>query len=252
MPADTPDDAPRDATPAEAWLWCNLARPAVVETLEAAGARHIVLDLQHGEAELADVVACLRAARRARLIIRLPHNAHADLVGRLLDSGAPDLMFPQIETAAEATALVALTRYPPDGARGVAGLIRANAYGADAAYFTDKARAPRLFMQIETMTAVDDAAAIARVDGVSGLFVGTSDLAASAGHIGKPASDVVLGALTEIRERVGADAMLGAFCGASRVLREHCRALGYQALVVGSDTQILRDGAKTALPSSEA
>lgn len=41
-----------------------------------------------------------------------------------------------------------------------------------------------LFVQIETAAGVDDAAEIAAVDGVDGLFIGPSDLAASLGLLG--------------------------------------------------------------------
>ena len=236
------------------WFWCALARPAVIEILEAAGASVIVIDLQHGEASLDDAVACLRASRRSHLVVRLGFDADPDLVGRLLDAGVSDLMFPQVESAGDAADLVALTRYPPEGRRGVAGAIRANGYGADTEYFTAGDNRPRTIMQIETLGAARNAAAIAAVDGVDALFAGTSDLAADAGVIGRPTADVVLDTLTRIRDGARAAksaVMLGAFCGAAQKLKDHCRNLGYDFLVIGSDSQFIRDGARTALAHNE-
>ena len=43
------------------------------------------------------------------------------LTKNLLDGGVRSLMYPFVQTGEEAEQVVAMTRYPPDGVRGVAG-----------------------------------------------------------------------------------------------------------------------------------
>ena len=59
--------------------------------------------------------------------MRIPYNEPV-MVKRLLDAGIRTLMFPYVQSAAEARAAVSATLYPPDGIRGVSGNMRANSY----------------------------------------------------------------------------------------------------------------------------
>ena len=45
-----------------------------------------------------------------------------------------------------------------------------------------------MLVQVETREALSELEAIAKVDGVDGVFIGPSDLAASLGHLGNPAA----------------------------------------------------------------
>jgi len=95
-------------------------------------------------------------------------------------------MFSNVETADQAKAIVAATRYPPRGIRGVAGLQRANRWGRVKNYHSNAESELCVIAQIESSSAVKNASAIAAVDGIEGLFVGPSDLAASMGFMGNP------------------------------------------------------------------
>ena len=64
---------------------------------------------------------------------------------------------------------------------------RANRYGRVNNYLKIADCEICLLVQVETRSALDELEAIAKVDGVDGVFIGPSDLAASLGHIGNPA-----------------------------------------------------------------
>lgn len=234
----------------ERWIWANIPSPVLIETFEAVGVGTIILDLQHGEATLADILACLRAARGSKIVARIGVKPHPDLINRLLDAGVNAIMFAQINNPEDAATAISYMRYPPDGQRGVAGAVRANRYGCDAEYFRHLIQHGTAIMQIETLESVENAMDIASIKGVDSLFVGTSDLAAAVGRIGDPSHDDVINILARIaRERRNDDVTirLGAYCGASEKLRNACTELQYDFIVVASDTQLLRDGAKFAL-----
>ncbi|OYU42541.1 MAG: 4-hydroxy-2-oxovalerate aldolase [Burkholderiales bacterium PBB4] len=128
----------------------------------------------------------LRAAR-ASGIPALVRCLEQD-IARTLDMGAGGLQFPMVNTAAQAAQLVARVRYPlPSGAggqRGSAFSSRAAGYGAfGGPRHTELSNdGIALVVMIETPEAVANAAAIAAVDGVDGVFVGPNDLAHSMGY----------------------------------------------------------------------
>lgn len=107
-------------------------------------------------------------------------------VKRLLDLGAPGILFPMIQTVEEAKRAVAATRYPPYGARGVSGTTRATKFGRVTDYTAGIEDETTVLLQLETRAAVEQAEAITDVEGVSGIFFGPADIAADIGKLGKP------------------------------------------------------------------
>jgi len=92
-------------------------------------------------------------------------------------------MFPAVETADQAAAAVASTRYPPRGVRGVMTTARMSGYAispdALQSYYAFAERETCAIVQIESAAAVERIPEIAAIDGVDGIFVGPSYLAAS-------------------------------------------------------------------------
>ncbi|WP_421363511.1 aldolase/citrate lyase family protein, partial [Agrobacterium rosae] len=73
----------------------------------------------------------LRAVGEAASVIVRPPTSEPVITKRLLDIGVKTLMFPMIDTAAQARAAVSWTRYPPEGKRGISSVVRASNYGRD-------------------------------------------------------------------------------------------------------------------------
>jgi len=120
-------------------------------------------------------------------------------IKRVLDLGAQNLIVPMISTADEARAAVAATRYPPQGVRGVgSALARSARWNRVDGYLGDAAEHVSLTVQIETTTGVDNAAAIAAVEGVDAVFVGPSDLSASMGLLGQQSHPDVVAAVHRV------------------------------------------------------
>jgi 2-keto-3-deoxy-L-rhamnonate aldolase RhmA len=105
------------------------------------------------------------------------------LVTRALDAGARGVVFPQVQSAEEATVAARACRYPPDGTRGAAGS-RNMGWGVTmtiADYIPEANRGVVCMIQIESRLGVDQVEAIAAVTGVDALFVGLSDLSVDLG-----------------------------------------------------------------------
>ncbi|MFD1566625.1 HpcH/HpaI aldolase family protein, partial [Halolamina litorea] len=185
------------------------------------------------------------AAGDADAVVRVPENDTAE-VKRALDLGAAGVMAPKIESAAEAEALVAAAKYPPEGERGVAGS-RANDYGAHTVeYFETANDAIAVIPQIESAAGVEHAEEIAAVDGIDTLFVGPADLSASLGCFGEyddPAFLDALDATFAAAETAGVP--VGTLAtGPAEIDAWFEHGVDYQ--IVGTDVGYLRQGARAA------
>ena len=89
---------------------------------------------------------------------------------------------PGIETTSDAKRVVRTAQFPPVGERGVAGTVRANAYGEDfGEYVTDANDETLVVIQLESRAAVERADEILGVDGIDVVFIGENDLSAAFG-----------------------------------------------------------------------
>jgi 4-hydroxy-2-oxoheptanedioate aldolase len=90
-------------------------------------------------------------------------------------------MFPRVDTPEQAKQAVAAMRYPALGVRGVAFSNRACVYGSNLRPYMEGCGNLLTVVQIESPTAVENADAIAAIEGVDVLFIGPSDLSHSMG-----------------------------------------------------------------------
>jgi 4-hydroxy-2-oxoheptanedioate aldolase len=163
-------------------LFNGVPSPAIVEMCGYAGFDFIILDNEHGSADLGVTEHMLRAARASGIAPVVRCFEH-DLP-RILDMGASAVQVPMVQCAEQARRLAGMTRYPPRGNRGSAFSTRAAGYGAfGGAGHTERSNDGIAFIaMIETPEAIAAAADIAAVDGVDAIFIGPNDLAHAMGH----------------------------------------------------------------------
>ena len=166
-------------------LWVSLANAFSAEIVAGSGFDWLLLDTEHCPAEVTTVFPQLQAVAPypVSAVVRPAWNDKV-LVKRHLDQGAQTLLVPYVSTAVEAAAAVAYVRYPPRGIRGVAGSTRAAQYGRIKDYAKRCEEELCLLVQVETREGLDNIEAIAKVDGVDGVFIGPADLSAGLGHLG--------------------------------------------------------------------
>lgn len=228
--------------------WILSASPLVSEALGHAGFDWGVIDMEHSPLDLRDVVQMLQAVGNTRMVpvLRVPWN-DAVVVKRVLDAGATTLMFPCVQSAAEAAQAVAATRYPPEGVRGMVGVSRATRYGTAPDYLKNGAREIGVVVQLESVASIEALDAIAGVPGVDALFIGPADLSADMGLPGQTMHPKVIELMTHVARRC---AQLGKPVGtignnAQQVAQYRAAGFGYMAL--GSDLGLLVGGAQAAL-----
>jgi 4-hydroxy-2-oxoheptanedioate aldolase len=221
-------------------LWCSLCSNVSAELLARAGYDWLLVDTEHAPNELPMVLSQLQAIASgpSAPIVRPAWNDFV-LIKRLLDIGVQNFLVPYVQTAAEAQAAVAATRYPPEGIRGVAVLHRANLFGRIKDYYARSNREICLLLQIETRQGLDNLEAIAAVDGVDGLFIGPSDLAAALGHLGDNGHPEVRTAIESAVKCIRASGKAPGILAPVEADARHWLAQGCTVVGVGSDVGLL-------------
>lgn len=213
------------------------------EEFARAGYDYVGFDAQHGYLDDADIARILRRTEHVPVgtVVRLP-NADAAPIGRVCDAGADAVVIAMIESADQAAAAVAATRYPPRGVRSF-GPLRASLGHDPAAH---EARVG-VFAMIETAAALAGIHEICAVDGLTGIYVGPADLAislgAGAGVVGATRHPDVLDAIVRIH-RAASDAGLITGIHAGDGKTGHAMAqLGFGMITLAAESQALRRGA---------
>ncbi len=221
-------------------LWSSLCSNIATEIIAGSGFDWIVLDSEHAPNEVPGLLTQLQAMATSATepVIRVPWN-DAVTIKRVLDIGARSLLIPFVQNADEARAAVAATRYPPRGIRGVSVGPRANRYGRVAGYHHVAHESICVIVQIETRSACTQIEAIAAVEGIDGIFIGPSDLAADLGHLANPRHPEVQAAIADACARIrAAGKASGMLTGDPE---EACRylAAGFTFVAMGSDAGVL-------------
>jgi 4-hydroxy-2-oxoheptanedioate aldolase len=221
-------------------LWSSLSSHIAAEIVAGAGFDWILIDTEHSPNELADVHRQLQAMQGSATsaVVRPAWNDPVAFK-RLLDLGVQSLLVPYVQNAEEARRAVAATRYPPDGIRGVATTTRASRYGRVKDYLGRAHDEICVILQIETRAALAGLEAIAAVEGVDGLFIGPSDLAADMGHLGNNAHPDVRAAIDEAIGRIRATGRAAGILTPVEADARRWLDLGCNLLAVGSDAGIL-------------
>ncbi len=221
--------------------WLALGSPITTEVMGLAGFDWLLLDAEHAPNDVLSLIPQLMALKDSPSapVVRPPWN-DAVAIKRLLDAGFYNFLIPFVETAGQARAAVAATRYPPQGVRGVSVSQRSNRYGAVDDYFAKVNEQISVIVQIESRAGVDAAAEIAAVPGVDALFVGPSDLAAGYGQLGNPGHPEVQAAIAHVQAQArAAGKPVGILSPAEADARRYL-AQGFNLVAVGSDLGVLR------------
>lgn len=228
----------------------EFATTGIARVAAEAGAEFAVFDMEHSGWSIETIRMLVATSRGANLVpmVRVP-AAQYHFIARVLDLGALGVVVPMVADAAAAKLIADSTRYPPVGRRGLAFGIAHDDYKAgDLAEGMRHANEEVLVMaQIETIGGLEQADAIAAVDGIDALWIGQYDLTAALGIPGQfdhpsfhRAEDIVLDAC----RRHHKIAVLSS--GDATTLRRG-QAEGYQMLVYLGDVWIYQQALRQGL-----
>jgi len=180
-------------------------------------------------------------------VIRLPMG-EAWLIKQVLDAGAQTLLIPMVESAEQARDLVRAMRYPPQGIRGSgAALARASRFSGLADYSLTANDQMCLLVQVESRAGIDALDDIAAVEGVDGVFIGPSDLAADMGYLGQKQDDPVQEVIRDALARIKAAGKVPGILATDHDTALRYRDWGAQFLAVGIDVVMLAGAARDTM-----
>jgi 4-hydroxy-2-oxoheptanedioate aldolase len=226
-------------------LWSGLCSNIASEIIAGAGFDWVVIDTEHAPNEVPGLLSQLQAMSNgtAEPVVRCAWN-DAVLIKRILDVGARSLLVPFVQNAEEARRAVAATRYPPLGIRGVSVAPRANLYGRVANYHRVAHESTCVLVQVETRAALKEIEAIAAVEGVDGIFIGPSDLAADFGYLANPRHPEVQAVIADGCARIRAAGVAAGILTGDPEEGVRYLELGFTFVAVGSDVGILARGSE--------
>ena len=243
--------------------WIFLAGGDSTELLSHCGFDAFIVDHEHIGAGFRTLIEQLRAAQASDTAVLLRVPSHDPVyIKRALDAGVDGIVVPTLETAAEARAVVAATRYRPQGGNRGVGYPESRA----AQWGLDETAYPREYLDellvaaiIETRKGVENLPAILQVEGLDMIISGPGDLAADLapdfsrlaqyGSYDDPALHALMAQIETQTRRAGR--WLGG------VARHPAAApgfyeKGYDFVTLTADIWLLGDGAKQALAAARA
>ncbi len=217
--------------------WAGMADAYATEMLGTCGFDWVLIDGEHAPNDVRTILAQLQALEPSpsSAVVRLPFGDEV-LIKRMLDIGAQSLLIPMVESVEHAKAMVKAVRYPPNGRRGVgAALARASQFNAVADYISSADAEVCLLLQVENRAGLKALDGILGVEGVDGVFIGPSDLAADMGYPGQTAHPEVRAAVLDALNRIRKAGKAAGILSVDEAFSRECIEMGVEFTAVGID-----------------
>jgi 4-hydroxy-2-oxoheptanedioate aldolase len=161
--------------------YCMMPGTFGAEIFASQGFDCVTVDLQHGLIGYSEAIPMLQLLSRLGVtpLVRVP-ALNEGVIQQMLDAGALGITCPMIETSEQAARLVEYAYYPPLGRRSFGPTLPFSQYGSE--YLEQANSTIATFAMIETARGVENIEAITDVDGLTGIYLGTMDLAMSLGR----------------------------------------------------------------------
>ncbi|WP_279238609.1 HpcH/HpaI aldolase family protein [Cryobacterium zhongshanensis] len=227
-------------------MWACSGSPLVAEICAGSGLDWLLIDAEHSPNGLESLLAQLQAVAGYPIVpVVRPPVLDPVIIKQYLDLGAQNLLIPMVDTADDARLAVSSIHYPPRGMRGVgSALARASRWNRIDNYLDRAGDFLSVTVQIESTTAVANLRDITAVDGVSAVFIGPSDLAASMGLLGQQDHPDVVDVVERcIRTVASFGKPVGVNAFAEPLARRYLAA-GADFILVGADVALLARGSE--------
>jgi 4-hydroxy-2-oxoheptanedioate aldolase len=207
------------------------------------------IDGQHGQFDYRSFLECVRVADGCGIppIVRVPGHEYG-VIGPVMDMNPAGIMVPMVNNAQEARAVVKATRFPPLGERSYGGRRAIDQGGR--IYHQTANDDTIVIAQIETPQAIENAEAIASIEGVDVLFFSPDDIKL---RLGLPIdtaisdSDELAAAMEKVITAVKNTGTIGGCVTCTSPAITMAQSLGYTLLVGTGDVGLIRQGAAAQL-----
>jgi 4-hydroxy-2-oxoheptanedioate aldolase len=233
--------------------WLSVAHGFTTEVMARQGFDALCIDLQHGTAEMSDVLPMLQAISQTETVpvVRVAWNDPAAIM-KALDLGAMGIIVPLVNNAEEAAKAVAACRYPPVGMRSN-GPVRAVFYGGSdyVAHANDEII---VMAMIETKEGIANLDAICATPGLDAVYIGPADLSFALGLV--PRADnpdpLHLATCDKIRDAAHKAGIKCVMHCAAAPFAAGAVKRGFDMVMLTSDASCMAAGAKAQLDELKA
>jgi 4-hydroxy-2-oxoheptanedioate aldolase len=233
--------------------WCSIPNAVTAEMMSMNDFDSITIDMQHGLVDYQTALNMLQVISGSGKtpMVRVPWN-EPGIIMKSLDAGALGVICPMINTPEDAIEFVATTKYAPVGSRS-SGPTRAMMIHGPS--YHDEANDNIISLaMIETVEALGNVEKIAATEGLTGIYIGPSDLSISMGY--KPGLDrtepEVIEAIQRIEKAcIDNNIKVGIHCLSPSYLKDKL-SNGYHLAILASDVRIYAEGISNKLKDARA
>jgi 2-keto-3-deoxy-L-rhamnonate aldolase RhmA len=225
----------------------HLRGSAVPLLAKAAGYDWLFIDSEHGTISTQEISQICIASLPNGIapIVRICADA-LDEGTRALDNGALGIVVPHVDTVERARSLIDAFRFAPVGHRSTGGPPAQFGYRPPGAFEAQKTLNAEILIvpMIETPRAVENAEAIAALQGIDALLIGTNDLTLEMGIAGQVGHERVRAAYQRVADACRRhNKILGMGGVYDQELASRYIAMGARMVLAGSDHNLLLDAA---------
>ena len=224
-----------------------LPSPEITEMLASMDLDWLWLDMEHSVIDAPTMQRMLQATHNKIPCLVRPPSHDEVWIKKILDAGADGLLVPMVNSANDAQHIVEMSKYPPQGNRGV-GISRAHKYGLRFSEYMERANDEiAVILQAETTMALKNISEIAAVPGIDAVFIGPYDLSASLGKMGQLTNPEVKQAIQTIAEACKkAGVRLGIFAATADAVEPFIQQ-DFTLLAIGTDGLHMAQSARKIL-----
>ncbi len=232
--------------------WLAIPSGFSAEVMAQCGWDSVTVDMQHGVQDYQSMVQCFQAMQAHPItpLVRVPWN-EPGIIGKCLDGGAMGIICPMVNNAAEAKALTDACLYPPMGKRSN-GPIRAAMYGEASNYQKTANDEVLVIPMIETQQGIDNIDEIVSVPGISGIYIGPSDMGLSLGLI--PILDreepLILGIYDKLLASCRKHGRFAGIHNGTAAYAARMMKLGFQFCTIANDSGLMARAAREAVTAT--
>ena len=202
------------------------------------------IDLEHSTINLNQITQILNSCIKNSIICLARMASHnEENIRRVLDIGVDGLIIPNVCSSSQVKNILKSMKYPPIGERGY-GIAKAQNYGHNfSTYVKNWNRSSLLFIQIESIEAVNDVEEIINFREIDGVLIGPYDISGSLGIPGQihnrkvtQASNKIIKACKKYKKSCGIHLVNVSKKNIKKILLQ-----GFNILTLSSDVFIFKD-----------
>ncbi|MCS6936445.1 MAG: aldolase/citrate lyase family protein [Candidatus Bipolaricaulota bacterium] len=222
----------------------------LIELLGLLGLDFVILDGEHSGLTPERAEDLYRAAelRQLACVTRIGEQ-HPQVIQKYLESGALNLLFPMVNTKADAQRLIEAVKYPPVGKRGLAAA-RVSHWGFGSGGLTEHVRLSNqetlIALQIETLEGIENLSEILSVQEADVIFFGPSDLSSALGIPGETQHPRVVSLIEDLGAKARAAGKIVGTIARTPEAYRHWKSKGFQWLCTGVQN-LIADGVQSFL-----